>query len=99
MSYQRMPFGKFKGVFLSDLPSTYIVYALESFDLPFELNEELKNILVNRFYIFNDAEAENSVDNSVLSKIYKELAKKYHPDAGGSHDAMIAINEFYELLK
>jgi hypothetical protein len=34
----------------------------------------------------------------VLKTTYRELALRHHPDRGGSHEAMIAVNEMYERL-
>lgn len=53
MEYLVFPFGKYKGVELKGLPSTYIVLALESFDLPEELSGELFKILMGRFNVFS----------------------------------------------
>lgn len=53
MYYEVFPFGKYKGVKLTELPSTYIVLALEKFELPAELKEELKMILFGRFKMFS----------------------------------------------
>jgi hypothetical protein len=33
-----------------------------------------------------------------LKKKYKELSKKHHPDAGGSHEAFVALKAEYELI-
>ena len=53
MYYEVFPFGKYKGVKLKELPSTYIVFALEQFELPNEMNSELGRILLGRFSIFS----------------------------------------------
>lgn len=53
MYYEVFPFGKYKGVKLKELPSTYIVLALEKFELPDELYGELKMILFGRFKVFS----------------------------------------------
>jgi uncharacterized protein (DUF3820 family) len=53
MEYLVFPFGKYKGVKLEDLPSTYIVLALEKFELPDELNLEIYNILLGRLGVFS----------------------------------------------
>lgn len=67
MEYQVFPFGKYKGVTLKDLPSTYIVLALESFELPKELNSELFCILMGRFSVFS------GINQQCKSKTKKEL--------------------------
>ena len=51
MNYLVFPFGKYKGTKLDDLPSTYIVFALESFELPDELKERLTFIIHARFNV------------------------------------------------
>jgi DnaJ-class molecular chaperone len=33
-----------------------------------------------------------------LKDAYREAAMRHHPDRGGSHDAMVAINNLYERL-
>ena len=41
MNYERFPFGKYKGSQISELPPAYIIYALQTFDLPDELKSAL----------------------------------------------------------
>jgi uncharacterized protein (DUF3820 family) len=53
MEYLVFPFGKYKGVALTELPSTYIVFALETFKLPDELHMELRQILLGRLKVFS----------------------------------------------
>lgn len=93
MSYQKFPFGKYKGYDLNDLPTTYIAYALEEFDLPDELDFDLKVILALRL------EMTSAEINTVKVKAaYRELSKKFHPDKGGSAESFRAITEFYKVL-
>ena len=40
-----------------------------------------------------------NLTNDELKKIYRRLAAKFHPDAGGSHKDFININSAYETLK
>ena len=53
MEYLVFPFGKYKGVKLQDLPSTYIVLALEKFELPEELRLKMSRILLGRFRVYS----------------------------------------------
>lgn len=53
MEYLVFPFGKYKGVELSELPTTYVAFALEKFDLPEELREELIAIIYGRLRVFS----------------------------------------------
>lgn len=48
MTYLKFPFGKHKGELIEDLPTTYIVHALETFDLPIELISRLKIEIIKR---------------------------------------------------
>ena len=40
----------------------------------------------------------NKSDNDFLKATYKNMCKKYHPDKGGTNEAMAAINDFYNIL-
>ena len=40
--------------------------------------------------------AELTVD--LLKSLYRQAARRHHPDAGGSHEAMIQVNEAYSLF-
>jgi uncharacterized protein (DUF3820 family) len=42
MNYQKFPFGKYKGVYIPELPLNYVVYALTAMSLPEELNNALR---------------------------------------------------------
>lgn len=53
MNYLVFPFGKYKGEPLEELPSTYIVFALETFDLPKELTQKMGRILYGRLKIYS----------------------------------------------
>lgn len=94
MSYEKFPFGKYKGYDLNDLPTTYIVYALEEFDLPDELIFDLKVILALRL----DMTGSNEINALKVRGAYRKLTKKFHPDKGGSQESFIALTEFYKLL-
>ncbi len=93
MNYTVFPFGKFKGVAIHAIESNYIVYALEKFDLPDDLKNQLRYEIFNRFSIQTD-----EIDSYKVSAVYKKLANIYHPDKGGSDLAMQAINQFKSEL-
>jgi len=50
-TFKVFPFGKYKGYHIDDLPLTYIVYALEEFELPNDLVADLQDSLVSRLQI------------------------------------------------
>ena len=93
-----MPFGKFKGVNIIDIPTNYLCYAIEEFELPGELRQTLKLEVFNRLDL-------NSLDIHVnyealvdFKNIYRKLSVKYHPDRGGSEIEMKVLNEFKDLF-
>lgn len=96
MNYKVFPWGKYKGYDFSDIPSTYITYALDEFDMPEDLANQLRLQLIMRYDLAASGDYSIPTD---LKDIYRQLSKKYHPDAGGTTQAMQAVNEFYELLK
>lgn len=49
MTYKNFPFGKYAGTTMTELDSTYIVHALETFDLSEDLRADLMLILDIRF--------------------------------------------------
>lgn len=101
MNYQKFPFGKYKGVLLEEIPTSYLVYAIKEFDLPTELKNTVKQILAKdlglTISVTNPFEA-MGISAQEVNLVYKKLAKKYHPDMGGSNDSMLSINEFKEQL-
>jgi uncharacterized protein (DUF3820 family) len=91
MNYEKFPFGKYKGYLLSELPNTYIVYALETFDLPAELMHQMRSILLINLGIKPPKEIVAKVVISISEKLTKEYA--VHGDA-----AVSAIDEFKFLV-
>jgi len=78
MYYEVFPFGKYKGIKLKELPSTYIVFALEQFELPNEMNSELGRILLGRFSIFSGVKKMIETESKKnLLKTYSERIKEY----------------------
>lgn len=93
MNYTKFPFGKYKGYDLAELPTSYLAYALEKFELPAELELDLKALLAIRL---NYKSA--TLTPELITGTFKDLCMKYHPDKGGSNEAFIAITEFKERL-
>jgi uncharacterized protein (DUF3820 family) len=80
MEYLVFPFGKYKGIKLTDLPSTYIVLALEKFDLPDELKIELKFILMGRINAFQVFKVLSKLRlKEDLTKAIEIYIEKYEP--------------------
>ena len=91
----RMLFGKYRGYEIEDIPIEYLEWLAANVELRGNLRIKVVEILLNRKleeYPFN-------IEPSDLRAIYHRLAMKWHPDRGGSQEAMQAINEFYEQLR
>lgn len=75
MIYQKMPFGKFKGTQLNELQSNYIVHAIETFVLPNELKNQLKQIIAGRLGLSKDKKEHHVllVDDGGANDIYPEI--------------------------
>lgn len=94
MNYETMPFGKFKGVRITEIPTNYLCYAVEEFELPIELQNQIKfeiSIRLDLVPISNNVEQD-------FKNAYRKLSVKYHPDKGGSGIEMKVLNEFKELF-
>ena len=96
MNYQAMPFGKFKGVFITEIPTNYLCYAIEEFDLPVELQNQIKFEISIRLDIA-PVEISNKTEQD-FKNAYRKLSVKYHPDKGGSGLEMKVLNEFKDLF-
>jgi len=89
-----MPFGKYRGREVADLPKLYLDWLYRNVALREPLQSEVTLALFGASY-FSEMPM---VDLGKVKRIYRELALKWHPDRGGSVQAMQAVNEFYERL-
>lgn len=96
MNYEAMPFGKFKGVRITEIPTNYLCYAVEEFELPIELENQIKFEISIRLDLV-PINISNSVEQD-FKNAYRKLSVKYHPDKGGSGIEMKVLNEFKELF-
>lgn len=92
----RMPFGKYRGLLVNELPYGYLNWLIENIDL----REPLRSAV---FWSLNQRKAESGSEclpgEATLKGVYRRLAQKWHPDHGGSTEAMQALNEFYSVIK
>lgn len=95
-----MPFGKFSGLDLADIPGDYLSWLMK-IDLREPLRSEARSEYWRRISWQEERQrtAVSTLDAGRVKQIYRELAFKWHPDQGGTKEAMQAVNEFYELLQ
>lgn len=108
----RMPFGKYKGKVLENLPVGYLDWVLDW------MNSEESGWMSHRRAQLWDAldkewERRKSGPNGNLRLPpsakrllpefilvgYKAMARRYHPDVGGTKDQMIALTELKKALE
>jgi len=100
-----MRFGKYKGFPVEYLPTDYLFWLWREVDLREPLLSAVQCEIqdradrINQDEEFSSCTAESEMDLGRIKQIYRKLAIKYHPDKGGTTEAMQAINEFYEELK
>ena len=105
-----MPFGKYKGCSLSEIPDDYLDW-LTSIDLSDWLSRAVEKEIAKRSappppppppprY---GARAPAFVDKELVRKLiktgYRTLANRLHPDHGGSHEEMCALTAQSEWLE
>jgi hypothetical protein len=94
----RMPFGKYRGRGLEQVPDDYLVWVLDNCR---DLQPTLRHLIEVRLGLLDEPrQATRSPDwQVVLQQWYRQLTLDYHPDRGGSTEAMQAINDAYERLR
>jgi hypothetical protein len=98
-----MPFGRYKGRPLSALPADYLDWLATLPDLRPPLRAAVAAEQARR----DETDARPShggcphptVANELISAGLRVLSKRHHPDVGGSHGAMLAVNAAAEWLR
>jgi hypothetical protein len=99
----RMPFGKFRGFQVADLPEDYLTWLWETCDLREPLRSAVQEALSS-----DDGALVRSTDlppelkpvvQEIVSVGYRMLAMKLHPDQGGNHKEMTRLNAATEWLR
>lgn len=100
----RIPFGKYRGRELSDVPENYLCWIIDNFE-----RESWRQVAANelRRRALRASEPPPSRALGVIDGItrelieagFKVLAKKFHPDCGGSKEKMQQLNATMERLR
>jgi hypothetical protein len=99
---RRMPFGRHRGKLLRDVPTAYLAWMLRTCDLDPLLKRDAQVELESRRTTAHTPWPNKPPPtdwSAVITKWYRGLIMDYHPDRGGSHEAMVAINDAAERLR
>lgn len=92
----KMPFGRYKNRQLSRIPDGYLVWILDNC---VDLSPTLRTAIHERLGRETAGRRAMAVpDMSAIRIWYRELAFDFHPDRGGSDEALKALNEAYLRL-
>jgi hypothetical protein len=105
-----MPFGKYKGTEIAELPSDYLLWMLALDDLREPLrsavlreavrrNEEVPIALKHNVVAINLKPEELQLARRLFDAGYKTLARALHPDLGGDVQQMQDLNLFAENVR
>jgi hypothetical protein len=97
----RMPFGKFKGHAVDDLPRDDLEWLADNVALREPLASAVQEALGGGSLTkTGDLPPElKPVVSEIVSQGYRTLAQKCHPDAGGDHRQMIRLNQARDWLR
>jgi hypothetical protein len=102
----RVPFGKYKGSLVSELPSDYLAWLAGLADLrePFKSSVEEERHRRGTRYDYSHAPdfrlhgPDRQVAKRIVEAGRRTLAKAEHPDHGGDAAAMTRVNAVADLL-
>jgi hypothetical protein len=92
-----MPFGKYRGRPIADIPIGYLKWLLTISVLP-DPQYAVENELSARG-AGAQKKPPKELTKAVVSTWYRRLSMRFHPDHGGSKVAMQVVNEARELLE
>jgi hypothetical protein len=107
MVCERMTFGKHEGEQVSDVPTSYLRWCLRICD---NLEPWLRSAIAREMDRRNQEKARQEQPQQarrdlpanlteLIPRWYRQLALRYHPDRGGSVEAMRVVNDAHERLR
>lgn len=105
-----MPFGKFRGFPVEELPDNYLVWVRDNVELREPLRTAIEREWAARFDESEDNDSalaqtadldarERELLRELITAGYRMLALKLHPDMGGSVEDMRVLNALVEKLR
>lgn len=102
-----MPFGKYRGTALTAVPTDYLQWLSTLTNLRPPLAAAIKTELSHRMRQQQPPPAPPPLNRcpnpdvayDIVTTGLRHLARKYHPDAGGDHETMVALNNCADWLK
>lgn len=97
MNAYQMPFGKYKGCRLVDVPEDYLRWLVANV----ALRNPLRRYVLDRLRVGNDRPRGSTATTPGINfdALRRKFATKYHPDvAGGSKVAMAVVNDIFDHL-
>lgn len=93
-----MPWGKYRGMPINDIPPDYLAWLLRNCDLQPHLKAA-----VQRAYERHCRPHESHTGTAVaiaplVRKWYRRMALEYHPDKRGDHESMKIVNRARDIL-
>ncbi len=101
MPLPTMPFGKYKGWLIEDLPQGYLEWLVDNVDLRPQLASQVRRELQLRLESVHEHQGYTTQGKDLgplVTRWYGQLSRRFHPDRGGSDQAMAAVNEARALL-
>jgi hypothetical protein len=100
----QMRFGKYRGIEISEIPTSYLTWVLREVatldsDLRLAIEERLGLPASGPAPGRRHRKATAEVLRAWLRGAYHRTSARFHPDHGGTNDQMIAVNAVFEDLR
>jgi uncharacterized protein (DUF3820 family) len=94
-----MPFGRYRGSCLNELPDGYLIWLAENVELREPLLSGVLMEFKERGLTMDQRPTTANPEPDKVKAAYRELSQRFHPDRiGGDGEAQRALNLFYEKL-